>query len=114
MPAPPPIHLRCQRIAPHRDAAKTRRLARYALRWRPAVPEGDRTAVDVQGSRREFQITGAGGRLTREGLVQFDHVDGRDFRLGAQQGFLRRTDGADAHDIRRAARDRDADDVGGE
>src|SRR6266700_1961401 len=102
-----------QRIATTNALQKTRRFA-HDTRSGGAqrVSEGDRTAVDVQGLVANSEITGAGERLTGKGLVQFDHVDGRDLELCAQQGFLRCTDGTDAHDIRRAARDRDADDAG--
>src|SRR5260221_12947651 len=98
-----------QRIAAADALQKTRRFAQDARSGgAQRMPEGDRTAVDVEGLVANSEIMGAGERLTREGLVQFDHVDGGDLELCAQQGFLRCTDGTDAHDIRRAARDRDA------
>src|SRR5229473_4348299 len=102
-----------ERIATADALQKTRRFADDARSGgSQRVPEGDGTAVDVQGLVANSEITGAGERLTGKGLVQFDDVDGRDLELCAQQGFLRCTDGADAHDIRRAAGDRDADDAG--
>src|SRR6202022_1812046 len=102
-----------ERVATTDALQKTRRFARDTRSGgAQRVPEGDGTAVDVQGLVANSEITGAGERLARKRLVQFDHVDGRDLELGAQQGLLGCTDGADAHDIRRAARDRDAYDPG--
>src|SRR5260221_1381879 len=102
-----------QRIATADALQKTRRLARDTRSGgAQRVPEGDRAAVDVQGLVANSEITGARERLARKGFVQFDHVDRRDLELCAQQGFLRCADGADAHDIRRAAGDRDAHDAG--
>src|SRR6266404_5652621 len=102
-----------QRVAAADALQKTRRLAHDAGSGSAQrVSEGNRAAVDVQGLVANSEIAGAGERLTGKGLVQFDHVDCRDLELGAQQGLLRRTDGADAHDVRRAAGDRDADDAG--
>src|ERR1700676_4397118 len=83
-----------QRIATADALQKTRRLAHDARSGgAKRVAEGDRTAVDVQGLVANSDITGAGGGCTRKGLVQFDHVHGRDLELCAQQGFLRCTDG---------------------
>src|SRR5713226_108777 len=102
-----------ERIAAADALQETRRFAHDARSGgAQRVPKGDRTAVDVQGLVPNSEIAGAGERLTRKGLVQFDHVDGRDLELGAKQGLLRSADGADAHDIRRAAGDRNADDAG--
>src|SRR5579859_1158656 len=102
-----------ERIAAAHALQKTRRLAHDARSGGAArMPEGNRTAVDVQGLVANSEIAGAGERLTGKGLVQFDHVDGRDLELGAEQRLLRGANGADAHDIRRAAGDRNADDAG--
>src|SRR5450631_1123792 len=60
---------------------------RFAHDTRPGgaqrVPEGDCTAVDIEGLVPNSEIASAGECLTCKGLVQFDHVDCRNLELCA-------------------------------